>query len=205
MDALTPSIQCGISKNSAKILVSSSRRSVSNRVNAAALFVKNGTGVSAYYATPVGRELAKSLCALAADDHRFHGGTFHEHVHGHDFRSFRRFAAGRRSEGRGTRDRLSIRAELKKSSLGIIMDIRSVIFTTSQTVAAEQEKTLLPLTDDLPLLECGLDSLCVALIVARLEDALGLDPFSTEENIEFPATVGDFVKLYEDAAAASVR
>jgi len=84
------------------------------------------------------------------------------------------------------------------------MDIRSVIFTTSQTVAAEQEKTLVPLTDDLPLLECGLDSLCVALIVARLEDALGLDPFNTEENIEFPATVGDFVRLYEDAAAASV-
>jgi acyl carrier protein len=79
-----------------------------------------------------------------------------------------------------------------------------VIFTTCQTVAAEQEKTLAPLTDDLPLLECGLDSLCVALIVARLEDALGLDPFNTEENIEFPATVGDFVKLYEDAAAASV-
>jgi hypothetical protein len=84
------------------------------------------------------------------------------------------------------------------------MDIRSVIFTTSQTVAAEQEKTLVPLTDDLPLLECGLDSLCVALIVARLEDALGLDPFNTEENIEFPATVGDFVKLYENAAKASV-
>ena len=84
------------------------------------------------------------------------------------------------------------------------MDIRSVIFTTSQTVAAEQEKTLVPLTDDLPLLECGLDSLCVALIVARLEDALGLDPFNTEENIEFPATVGDFVKLYENAAATSV-
>ena len=84
------------------------------------------------------------------------------------------------------------------------MDIRSVIFTTSQTVAAEQEKTLVPLTDDLPLLECGLDSLCVALIVARLEDVLGLDPFNTEENIEFPATVGDFVKLYENAAAASV-
>ena len=44
----------------------------------------------------------------------------------------------------------------------------------------------------------------MALIVARLEDALGLDPFNTEENIEFPATVGDFVKLYENAAAASV-
>lgn len=83
------------------------------------------------------------------------------------------------------------------------MDIRSVIFKTSQAVAAEQEKTLTPLTDDLPLLETGLDSLCVALIVARLEDALGLDPFNTEENFDFPATVGDFVKLYENAATAS--
>jgi acyl carrier protein len=83
------------------------------------------------------------------------------------------------------------------------MDIRSVILKTSQSVAAEQEKTLAPLSDDLPLLESGLDSLCVAIIVARLEDALGLDPFNTEEDVNFPATVGDFIKLYENAATAS--
>ena len=81
------------------------------------------------------------------------------------------------------------------------MDIRSVILKTSQSVAAEQEKTLAPLSDDLPLLESGLDSLCVAIIVARLEDALGLDPFNTAEDVSFPATVGDFVKLYEHVAA----
>lgn len=81
------------------------------------------------------------------------------------------------------------------------MDIRSTILTVCQSVADEQQKPLAPLTDDLPLLESGLDSLCVAVIVARLEDKLGFDPFSSEEDFEFPVTVGDFIKLYEGAAA----
>ena len=83
------------------------------------------------------------------------------------------------------------------------MDIRSTILTVCQGVADEQQKTLAPLTDDLPLLESGLDSLCVAVIVARLEDKLGFDPFSSEEDFEFPVTVGDFVKLYEGSATAA--
>ena len=49
-------------------------------------------------------------------------------------------------------------------------------------------------------MESGLDSLCFAIIVARLEDQLGVDPFSAAEDVEFPVTVGDFVKFYEDAA-----
>jgi acyl carrier protein len=83
------------------------------------------------------------------------------------------------------------------------MDIRATILTVCQTVADEQQKTLAPLTDDLPLLESGLDSLCVAVIVARLEDRLGFDPFSSDEEFEFPVTIGDFVKLYEGAAASA--
>ena len=82
------------------------------------------------------------------------------------------------------------------------MDIRSTILTVCQTVAGEQQKPLAPLTDDLPLLESGLDSLCVAVIVARLEDRLGFDPFSSDEEFEFPVTIGDFIKLYEGAAAS---
>jgi acyl carrier protein len=80
------------------------------------------------------------------------------------------------------------------------MTIRSTILTTFETVGREQEKNLAPLSDDLPLLESGLDSLCVAIIVARLEDSLGLSPFDTEEEIQFPVTVGDFVQFYETAA-----
>jgi acyl carrier protein len=80
------------------------------------------------------------------------------------------------------------------------MDIRTTIVSVCQTVAREQQKSLTALDDDLPLLETGLDSLCMAVIVARLEDQLGIDPFSSGEDFEFPVTIGDFIKLYEQAA-----
>jgi acyl carrier protein len=79
------------------------------------------------------------------------------------------------------------------------MQVRSTVETTIIQVAGEHNKTLPPLTDDLALLNSGLDSLCLAVIVARLEDGLGVDPFSTAEDAVFPVTFGEFVKLYEDA------
>jgi acyl carrier protein len=79
------------------------------------------------------------------------------------------------------------------------MPVRSTVESTIIEVAAEHNKKLPPLTDDLPLLESGLDSLCLAVVVARLEDGLGVDPFSAAEGISLPITIGDFVKLYEDA------
>jgi hypothetical protein len=81
------------------------------------------------------------------------------------------------------------------------MSVRSQVIDQFRQVADEQEKPLVPLVDDLPLLESGLDSLCFAIIVARLEDMLGIDPFSTAEDAFFPVTLGDFVKSYENAAA----
>jgi acyl carrier protein len=81
------------------------------------------------------------------------------------------------------------------------MSIRSDITGLFVQVAKEQDKKLAPLSDDLGLLESGLDSLCFAIIVARLEDTLGVDPFSAAEDIDFPVTVGDLIKLYENAAA----
>jgi acyl carrier protein len=68
-------------------------------------------------------------------------------------------------------------------------------------VADEQSKTLGTLADDTVLLDSGLDSLCFAVLVARLEDKLGLDPFTAADDIAFPVTLGDFVKVYEHAAA----
>jgi hypothetical protein len=70
-----------------------------------------------------------------------------------------------------------------------------------QKVAAEQAKTLAPLSDDLVLLDSGLDSLCFAVLVARLEDKLGLDPFTASDDVAFPVTLGDFVKVYEHAVS----
>jgi acyl carrier protein len=81
------------------------------------------------------------------------------------------------------------------------MSVRSQVIDQFRQVADEQEKPLVPLVDDLPLLESGLDSLCFAIIVARLEDMLGIDPFSTAEDAFFPVTLGDFVKSYQNAAA----
>lgn len=80
------------------------------------------------------------------------------------------------------------------------MSVRSEVITQFTQVAEEQNKPLAPLMDELPLLESGLDSLCLAVIVARLEDVLGIDPFSAAGDAPFPVTLGDFIKSYENAA-----
>jgi hypothetical protein len=77
------------------------------------------------------------------------------------------------------------------------MSLRAVITEQFEQVAKEQKRKLAPLSDELRLLDSGLDSLSFALIVARLEDAAGFDPFDTDEDMKFPVTFGDFVRLYE--------
>jgi hypothetical protein len=67
-------------------------------------------------------------------------------------------------------------------------------------IASEQGKALAPLSDDLILLDSGLDSLGFAILVARLEDTLGIDPFTASEDVHFPVTLGDFVRVYENGA-----
>ena len=66
-----------------------------------------------------------------------------------------------------------------------------------EQMAREHGKILAPLKEDLVLADCGLDSLGFAVLVARLEDRLGIDPFSAAEEAVFPVTLGDFVKVYE--------
>lgn len=80
------------------------------------------------------------------------------------------------------------------------MDIRAEIRSQFTQVAQQQSRNLAPLSEDLELLEAGLDSLSFAIIVARLEEILGIDPFSISEDAVFPVTFGDFVELYENAA-----
>ena len=82
------------------------------------------------------------------------------------------------------------------------MDVQAKIFEQFEQVARDQEKKLAPLASDTMLLDSGLDSLCFAIIVAKLEDELGVDPFTAAEDVYFPVTVGEFVKFYQDAAAA---
>jgi len=78
------------------------------------------------------------------------------------------------------------------------MSLRSTITAQFEQVAVEQKRKLARLSDDLKLLESGLDSLSFALIVARLEDAVGFDPFDSDEEMRFPVTFGDFVRLYDN-------
>jgi acyl carrier protein len=68
-------------------------------------------------------------------------------------------------------------------------------------IAEEQKISLPALNDDLSLNETGFDSLAFAILVARLEDDLGIDPFTISENAMALVTVGDFVRLYENIPA----
>ena len=79
------------------------------------------------------------------------------------------------------------------------MSVRSAIISQFELVAKEKKLNLPPLNDDVVLLESGLDSLSFAIVVARLEDQLGLDPFSADEDIQIPITLIDFIRIYEDA------
>jgi acyl carrier protein len=80
------------------------------------------------------------------------------------------------------------------------MTTKLTIIEQMTRVAGEHGKTLAPLRDDLPLWDSGLDSLGFAVLVARLEDMLGIDPFTASEDAAFPTTLGDFVKAYENGA-----
>jgi acyl carrier protein len=84
------------------------------------------------------------------------------------------------------------------------MSIKLTIMDLMQQIAREHGKTLAPMRDDLVLLDSGLDSLGFAVLVARLEDTLGIDPFTAAEDAMFPLTLGDFVKVYESAQQRAV-
>ena len=80
------------------------------------------------------------------------------------------------------------------------MSVKLTIMDQMKEIAREHGKVLAPLRDDLALLDSGLDSLGFAVLVARLEDKLGVDPFTASEDALFPVTFGEFVKVYENGA-----
>jgi hypothetical protein len=80
------------------------------------------------------------------------------------------------------------------------MEMRTEIINQFEAVARQQNRRLAPLSDDLELLYTGLDSLSFAIVVTRLEEVLGLDPFASSEDSTLPLTFGEFVKFYENAA-----
>ena len=79
------------------------------------------------------------------------------------------------------------------------MSVRSEILDQFKQVAHDQDKRLGPLNDELPLLDSGLDSLCFAILVSRLETVLGVDPFTENTDAPFPVNLGEFIRSYENA------
>lgn len=77
--------------------------------------------------------------------------------------------------------------------------IRDTIKSTLIKVFSEQTDgaSLPSITDDLVLLESGLDSMGFAVLVVELEEILGFDPFSISEEAFYPSTFGQFVSFYE--------
>ena len=80
------------------------------------------------------------------------------------------------------------------------MSVKAAVISQVRQIAEDNKKALPPLTDDLILLDSGLDSLAIAVLVARLEETLGLDPFTDSDEMAYPVTLGDFITLYEHAA-----
>lgn len=76
--------------------------------------------------------------------------------------------------------------ELRKSVIGVIRDVMD-----EQSVPSRGE-----LDDSVVLLQTGLDSLAFAIVVAKLEDLLGYDPFVLMSEPIYPRTLGEFISLY---------
>ena len=81
------------------------------------------------------------------------------------------------------------------------MSLRASVITEIRQLATQTGKPVPELTDDLVLLDSGLDSLAIAVLVVRLEESLGFDPFSEPSDRAYPITLGDFIRFYEHAAA----
>lgn len=63
--------------------------------------------------------------------------------------------------------------------------------------AEEHDSPAPELDDETILLETGFDSMSYAVLIAIIDDQLGLDPFSEDEDAYYPTTFGEFVSYYE--------
>ena len=79
--------------------------------------------------------------------------------------------------------------------------VRSVIIEAMERIALEEKKHLRPLEDEASLLTIGLDSLCFAILISRLEAELGVDPFDGSEDFALPTTLGELIHFYETVSA----
>ena len=78
------------------------------------------------------------------------------------------------------------------------MDLEQTIKKILQDIIKDQKVELKSeITDETVILETGLDSLGFAILVAKLDEQLGYDPFQLMEDGFYPKTIKDFVDCYE--------
>jgi len=77
------------------------------------------------------------------------------------------------------------------------MKTRAAIVEALSELFEEDELPVPEMRDDLVLLETDLDSLGFAVLVTRLDEELGYDPFSLMDEPVYPTTLGEFVAVYE--------
>lgn len=75
--------------------------------------------------------------------------------------------------------------------------LREQITTAIQETADMRGTEIGVLTGETVLLESGLDSLGFAILVARLEEELGYDPFVMMDVPVYPRTLSEFVEIYQ--------
>lgn len=79
------------------------------------------------------------------------------------------------------------------------MTMKAVIEKCMHEIAEESASQIVSdLNDDTVLLSSGLSSFGFAVLVVRLEDELGFDPFIEMEEAVYPRTFGELVQVYEN-------
>ena len=83
------------------------------------------------------------------------------------------------------------------------MQIRDAVIAELKALYEEDGLSVPDLHDEVVLLETDLDSLGFAVLVTRLDEILGSDPFSELEEPVYPETLGELIKIYEKFFKAS--
>jgi acyl carrier protein len=76
-------------------------------------------------------------------------------------------------------------------------NLRQKIITAIQETADMRGTKIDTLVDETVLLESGLDSLGFAILVAKLEEELGYDPFVMMDVPVYPRTLSEFIEIYQ--------
>jgi hypothetical protein len=83
------------------------------------------------------------------------------------------------------------------------MSVRETVISHIREIPSENCTRVGDLADNVALLDSGLDSPGIAILVARLEETLGFDAFTQSEDVFYPVPAGDFIRFYENAAGAA--